>query len=351
MGNVVNITGNTESRVVSSRDMAKLLGKQHNNVITLVRKLASRGDITGDTPSVQYTHPQNGRQYTYLSLTVPQALVVTDYMSHGATEILRAHLGLPLIKEVPPVAVQKETTILALVDPNVASMTSEEISELVGSRHNNVKVSIERLLDRGVIQHAAMQQVKNTLGQTVEQYVFSGPQGKRDSIIVVAQLSPEFTARLVDRWQELEAEVAKPVANLSDAASLRGLLLGYTEQVLQLEHKITEDKPKVEFYDNVAVAVGTQTVQDVAKEFGMGSTKFYKLLRDEKILMGHPNQNVPYQKHMDAKHFEVVVGEWKVQETGEVKLKPRSFVTAKGLIYLERRLNKLGHFRNTQAAA
>lgn len=134
--------------------------------------------------------------------------------------------------------------------------------------------------------------------------------------------------------------------NLSDASALRGLLLGYTEQVLKLEHKITEDQPKVEFYDNVAVAVGTQSVQDVAKEFGMGSTKFYKLLRDQKILMGHPNQNVPYQKHMDAGHFEVVVGEWKVQETGEVKLKPRSFVTAKGLIYLERRLNKLGHFRN-----
>ena len=55
--------------------------------------------------------------------------------------------------------------------------------------------------------------------------------------------------------------------NLSDASALRGLLLGYTEQVLKLEHKITEDKPKVEFYDNVAVAVGTQSVQDVAKEF------------------------------------------------------------------------------------
>jgi phage regulator Rha-like protein len=27
---------------------------------------------------------------------------------------------------------------------------------------------------------------------------------KRDSYVVVAQLSPEFTARLVDRWQELE---------------------------------------------------------------------------------------------------------------------------------------------------
>jgi phage regulator Rha-like protein len=31
---------------------------------------------------------------------------------------------------------------------------------------------------------------------------------KRDSYVVVAQLCPEFTARLVDRWQELEAQAS-----------------------------------------------------------------------------------------------------------------------------------------------
>ena len=45
-------------------------------------------------------------------------------------------------------------------------------------------------------------------------YVFSGEQGKRDSIIVVAQLSPEFTARLVDRWQALESGEATPAFRL-----------------------------------------------------------------------------------------------------------------------------------------
>lgn len=35
--------------------------------------------------------------------------------------------------------------------------------------------------------------------------------GKRDSLIVVAQLCPEFTARIVDRWQELEAQAAPAI--------------------------------------------------------------------------------------------------------------------------------------------
>ncbi|MNG33081.1 Phage regulatory protein Rha [compost metagenome] len=84
-------------------------------------------------------------------------------------------------------------------------MSSQEIAELVGSQHGHVKVSIERLMDRGVIQTFAPRKIQKTPGaKAMEAYIFSGEQGKRDSIIVVAQLSPEFTAKLVDRWQELE---------------------------------------------------------------------------------------------------------------------------------------------------
>ena len=39
-----------------------------------------------------------------------------------------------------------------------------------------------------------------------EVYVFNGNQAKRDSLVVVAQLSPEFTADIVDRWIYLEKQ-------------------------------------------------------------------------------------------------------------------------------------------------
>jgi phage regulator Rha-like protein len=82
--------------------------------------------------------------------------------------------------------------------------SSREIPELVESRHDSVKRTIERLAERGVIQLPPLVGVKNHLGQQVLAYHV----GKRDSYVIVAQLSPEFTARLVDRWQELEAEKA-----------------------------------------------------------------------------------------------------------------------------------------------
>lgn len=99
------------------------------------------------------------------------------------------------------------------------SMTSREISDLVDSRHDSVKRTIETLVKRGVI--ASPQTVeKPTAGRTAIEYLFTGEQGKRDSIVVVAQLSPEFTARLVDRWQELEAGLNTLPQNLPDALRL-----------------------------------------------------------------------------------------------------------------------------------
>lgn len=103
-----------------------------------------------------------------------------------------------------------------IINKKSLTMTSREIAELVGSRHDKVKQSIERLAtprdgnERAVIDLPPLGEYLDSLGRPAKQYVFSGERGKRDSIVVVAQLSPEFTARLVDRWQELEAQVALP---------------------------------------------------------------------------------------------------------------------------------------------
>lgn len=82
------------------------------------------------------------------------------------------------------------------------TMSSREIAKLVDSRHSNVCVTIERLMNSGVIGgYAALQYTHPQNGQTYHHYEVN----KRDSYVIVAQLSPEFTARLVDRWQELES--------------------------------------------------------------------------------------------------------------------------------------------------
>lgn len=62
--------------------------------------------------------------------------------------------------------------------------------------------SIERLSERGVITLPPLAEVSNDGPgpKFIKEYRLV----KRDSLIVVAQLCPEFTTRIVDRWQELE---------------------------------------------------------------------------------------------------------------------------------------------------
>ncbi|THJ30969.1 hypothetical protein E8K88_16530 [Lampropedia aestuarii] len=104
------------------------------------------------------------------------------------------------------------TDSLGSIMDSRATMTCKEIAELVQSRHDNVKTSIERLARRGVIRLPALQETEeiNNLGlpRKVSVYVFEGKRGRRDSTIVVAQLCPEFTARIVDRWHELEEQLS-----------------------------------------------------------------------------------------------------------------------------------------------
>jgi len=103
------------------------------------------------------------------------------------------------------------------------TMTSREMADLTEKRHDSVKRTIDILAGKGVIGQPHRVDGEKAGNNTVEVLYLIG---KRDSYVVVAQLSPEFTARLVDRWQELEAAVADPLAGLpADKRALIGVMI------------------------------------------------------------------------------------------------------------------------------
>lgn len=130
------------------------------------------------------------------------------------------------------------------------SMTSIEIAELVNSRHSDVKRSIERLAAKKVIHipPMAFSENINNLGfkSQREHYLFEGEQGKRDSIIVVAQLCPEFTARLVDRWRELEEQRMRPKSQAELIAEMALLNLEQERRLNQVETQLNQVTEAVE---------------------------------------------------------------------------------------------------------
>lgn len=110
-------------------------------------------------------------------------------------------------------------------------MNSREIADLVGKRHDNVKRSIGMLFEKGVISQPQFEDGDKSLNGVAEKiFVFKGEKGKRDSIIVVAQLCPEFTARLVDRWAELEAQLSASALQLPDFTDPAAAAIAWAEQ-------------------------------------------------------------------------------------------------------------------------
>lgn len=191
---------------------------------------------------------------------------------------------------------------ITAISAAVLTMSSEEIAALVESRHDNVKTSIERLGARGVIQLPALQEVRNHLGQTVSVYQLC----KRDSYVVVAQLSPEFTARLVDRWQELEAQAAPAVPRTMSQA-LR-LAAEQAEQIEQQQAALALAAPKAEYVDRYVAANGAKGFRQVAKLLGANEHEFRAWLQDEKIMYRLGGEWTAHQCHIDAGRFVVKTG-------------------------------------------
>ncbi|EFC7755291.1 phage antirepressor KilAC domain-containing protein [Escherichia coli] len=232
-----------------------------------------------------------------------------------------------------------------LINSNAIKMTSIEIAELVGSRHDKVKQSIERLAGRGVIAFPPMGE-KPTAGRPVSYYIFEGEQGKRDSIIVVAQLSPEFTARLVDRWRELEEAAVNIPKTLPEALRLAADL---AEQKMQLENQLAIAAPKVEFADRVGEASGI-LIGNFAKVVGIGPNKLFAWMRDHKILIASGSRrNVPMQEYMDRGYF--TVKETAVNTNHGIQISFTTKITGRGQQWLTRKLLDNGMLKVTGEAA
>lgn len=209
---------------------------------------------------------------------------------------------------------------------NVLTMNSREIADLVESRHDSVKRTIERLQDKGLIQLTPMVEVKNHLGQVVTEYQLI----KRDSYVVVAQLSPEFTARLVDRWQELENKQMPQIPQtLSEALRLAA---DQAEQIERQNLLIEQQRPKVEFVQRYVEVGTTKSLRETAKILRVPERAMIDCLVDDGLLFRQSGNLLPYQKYHVKGLFDVKTG---TTEYGHNYTQTR--VTSKGIEYIASR--------------
>ncbi|HAO9094343.1 TPA: DNA-binding protein [Escherichia coli] len=167
------------------------------------------------------------------------------------------------------------------------SMTSIEIAELMGKRHDNVKRTIETLAESGVIVRPQIEDEPkiDVMGRSrlIQVFRFSDEQGKRDSIIVVAQLCPEFTARLVDRWRELEEQVRQPLTEIEMIAAMAANAVQQQKRLHVVESKVSQVVETVEQIKKGNMPEGYIGYRQLAAKCGLTEAKCRNLVNAYRI--------------------------------------------------------------------
>lgn len=226
-----------------------------------------------------------------------------------------------------------------MMPANTLTMSSREIAELTGKRHDHVMRDIRKMLDDlGEAHPTYGGSYEDSTGRTLP--CFNLDRDMTDCLLT--GYSAKARMMVIKRWRELESKQV-PVQQLpalpqSFAEALQ-LAADQARQIEQQEKALTLAAPKADFYDAVTGSDDCIDMAAAAKTLaikGIGRTKLFKFLRDHKILQ---NNNQPYQEQVDAGRFRVIESKW-TDGNGDTHINLKTVVYQKGLDYIRKLIEK-----------
>jgi phage antirepressor YoqD-like protein len=217
-------------------------------------------------------------------------------------------------------------------------MSSREIAELLEKQHSHIKVSAERLAEKSVIGTLAVREFTHN-GNTYTEYLLN----KRDSLILVAQNSPEFTARIVDRWQELEAQHSAPALNPANFSRLQLIELAMQAEQERLESEkqrqiltleVQAMAPKVKALEQISASDDTLTMTQAAKLLGIKRDTLTHWLHANGWIYRQNASWVAYDAQIRTGRLVYKEAKYTDENTGQEVHRPYCHLTQKGLAYL-----------------
>lgn len=147
----------------------------------------------------------------------------------------------------------------------VQTMSSREISELTGKRHDNVLADIRKMLAE-IQSPEKLGDYKDSRGRTYQMLLLD----KEETLILVSGYSIKMRAAIIRRWQELESQVSKPNLPQNYIEALEALLASEKEkEKLALENK--EMASKADVYDRIVERNNLYNATQVAQKFGQSA--------------------------------------------------------------------------------
>lgn len=185
--------------------------------------------------------------------------------------------------------------------PGVLTMSSREVADLTGKDHDNVRRDIRHMAETLSLSFEEKTEASEG-GRPAKVFVLP----KRESLILVSGYSIELRAKIIDRWQELEAS-AGPVLPKTMAQALR-LAADQAEQIEAQQALLEQQRPAVEFVERYTDSTGNKGFREVCKLLKAKENAFRAFLLERKVMYRLAGVMTPYADHLDAGRFEVKTG-------------------------------------------
>jgi phage antirepressor YoqD-like protein len=204
-----------------------------------------------------------------------------------------------------------------LITSNNLTMSSREIADVTEKNHSHVLRDIRTMLCELYPDLMTKENPKLDLLESKGISVVFSENGffstinlpKRETLILVSGYSMAVRAAIIDRWQELETQVAPALPDFNNPVAAARAWADAKESEQKAVARLEAAQPAIEFVERYVEARSEKGIREVAKILGIKQNEFIADLLDRKILFRQGPNLLPYAYHQDKGRFVVKTGE------------------------------------------
>ena len=189
------------------------------------------------------------------------------------------------------------------------TMTSLEIAEVTGKRHDSILRDIRNILSQGVDAHNFVETYYTDKSNRQQKcYTLT----KKGCLILASGYDVILREKIINRWEELETKERKQYQvpqSFAEALMLAAKqqeqieeqqrqLEANSKEIVELNGAIAEMEPKVTYVDMILASKETVTTTQIAQDYGQSAKAFNVLLRNFGVQHKVGGQWVLYAKHL-----------------------------------------------------
>lgn len=176
----------------------------------------------------------------------------------------------------------------------------------------------------------------NQKGRPVKEYHVSLDMAKELSMVDRGEKGKEIRKYFL-KCEKIAKESLHRVQSLPTTfVEALEMLVESEKKKIELNNKLNESKPKVEFFDAVVESELVHSLSESAKLLGTGRTRFVKFLKAYGYI---GKDKTPKQQYIEAGYMDV---KFTRRDTGvDIKVQVRPFITGKGLVYFRKKLKEM----------